>query len=109
MIRDILVKRYGSKFGLDYGWAASEPGNARSTFADIEKSVNLDHLRPFYKLANINVHAGSKGISFRMGTPPQEDTLLLAGPSLFGFADPGQNTACQMPPACLPPIVTVRN
>jgi hypothetical protein len=92
-LRDSLIKKYGKDFDQDYGWAGSALSGKRSTFADLEKSVSLDHLRPFYKLANINVHAGSKGGYFRLGSPPQNDNLLLAGSSLFGLADPGQNTA----------------
>jgi len=92
-VRDSLIEKYGKVFAQDYGWAASVLPKNGLTFAAIERSVSLDHLRPFYKLANINVHAGSKGISFRMGSPPRNGNLLLAGSSLFGLADAGQNAA----------------
>ena len=88
-----LLKQYGDSFGRDYGWAAGVVARNRPTFADIEKCVSLDHLRPFYKLANLNIHADSRGVVYRIGTPPQNGNLLLAGPSVFGLADPGQNTA----------------
>jgi hypothetical protein len=91
---DSLIERHGSHFGRTYGWAAGVLGTNRPDFAAIERSVNLDHLRPFCELANITAHAGSRGIAFRIGAPPAtDDLLLLAGPSLFGLADPGQNAA----------------
>ena len=93
MLRDSLVKKYGVDFNRDYGWAASVLPKTKLTFAGLEKSIRLDHLRPFYKMANINVHAGSKGGYFRIGSPPQSDNLLLVGSSLFGLDDPGQNAA----------------
>jgi hypothetical protein len=88
---DSLLKQYGGSFAGLYGWAAD--AIARPTFKKIEKCVSLDHLRPFYKLANLNVHADARGAIYRIGTPPWNDSLLLAGPSVFGLADPGQNTA----------------
>ena len=92
-LRDSLTKKHGDGFAQDYGWAASALPKGRATFAALEQAVALDHLRPFYKLANVNVHAGSKGLYYRIGTPPENDNLLLVGSSLFGLADPGQNTA----------------
>ncbi len=91
--RDEMVKRYGKSFKYDYGWASQALNKERPTFADLEKFVGLDHLRPFYKLANINVHSGSKGASFRLGLPPNNDNLLVAGPSIYGLGEPGQNIA----------------
>lgn len=91
-----LLHRYGKGFASDYGWASEVLGEGRPTFKDIEKNVELEHLRPFYKLANINVHAGSKGLSFRLGLPEGHDDVLVAGPSSYGLADPGQNTAISM-------------
>ena len=49
---DSLVARFGKAFGLDYGWAASALGKDRPTFVDIEEDVGLDHLRPYYVMAN---------------------------------------------------------
>lgn len=94
ILRDKLLEKYGMGFDKPYGWAVDEiDSRGRIGFADIERSVKLAHLRPFLKLANINVHAGSKGISFRLGSHPRNGSILIAGPSIFGFADPGQNTA----------------
>lgn len=66
--------------------------NSRPNFANIEEKVRESHMQPFVKLAHVNVHAGSKGISYRLGSPPNED-LLVAGASIFGIGEPAQNTA----------------
>lgn len=93
--KDQLIKRFGKPFGTDYGWAADVLNNPRPTFRDIEERVQLDHLRPFYKLACNNVHAGAKGIFERLGLFDHEE-LLLAGPSSIGLADPGHSTAISL-------------
>jgi hypothetical protein len=93
---DAAVTRFGSSFSGSYGWAAAALKRTRTTFADIEEHVNLDHLRPYYKMASQNVHADPKGALHRLGLGfPQEDALL-AGPSDAGLADPGQNTALSL-------------
>ena len=94
--RDKTIQRYGRPFDNDNGWAADVLRKDRPRFTDIERDVSLNHLRPFYKLANMNVHAGSKSISYRLGLPPQNNELLISGRSIFGIAEPGQNTAVSM-------------
>lgn len=91
--RDQACDIYGKSFSTDYGWASKELDNPNPGFAQIEEAVSLQHIRPFFKLANINVHAGSKSILFRLGSPPYGDEILVAGPSIYGLAEPGQNTA----------------
>jgi hypothetical protein len=88
-----VVSRFGESFKSDYGWASRTLNKKKPTFADLEKNVGLDQLRYFYKLANINVHSGSKGASFRLGLPPNDENILVAGPSIFGHGEPGQNVA----------------
>lgn len=95
--RSSLLQAYGDEFDGWYGWAADEiEKSQRVTFADIEHAVNLNHFRPFYRLANINIHAGSGGVRFRLGLPEDGPSALLAGSSLYGLADPGQNTAISL-------------
>jgi hypothetical protein len=90
--KEKLCKKYGKNFYYDYGWASSVLSNPKPNFTDIEKDVEQEYLRPYYKFSNINIHAGSKSILFQLGMPNNEN-LSLAGPSIFGHADPGQNTA----------------
>ncbi len=93
--KDALIKRFGAVFNEDYGWAAQALGRLRGVrFADIEKDVQLDHLRPYYKLASHGVHANSKGLFFDIGNigrgMPSYKSQMLAGASNAGLADPGQ-------------------
>jgi hypothetical protein len=91
-----LVARFGIAFRENYGWASERLGGLRSPkFADIERVVQVDYLRPFYRMASHNVHANPKGAFFKLGLLNETD-LLLAGPSTFGLADPGQATALSL-------------
>lgn len=90
-----LLQRFGKPFGNDYGWAADALAKENPSFADIERAVNVDHWRPYYRLASHNVHANPKGIFFKLGLI-EETGLLLAGASNYGLADPGQGTALSL-------------
>lgn len=91
--RNELLNRYGKNYKHDYGWASISASDKPPTFAELEKSVGLEHMRPFYKLANVNVHSGSKGASFRLGLPPNDSDILMTGSSIYGLGEPGQNLA----------------
>jgi hypothetical protein len=91
-----LISRFADAFAQDYGWAAPVIDSKRPTFRDIEVKAGLGHLRPFYKMACHNVHAGSKGLFFRLGLYPRSHDVLLAGPSNTGLADPGHGTAISL-------------
>lgn len=95
-ISDRLVTRFGPEFAIDYGWAAQALGNPKPTFADIERAVELQHLRPFYRMASHNIHANPKGVLFRLGLYPEGENMLLAGPSTAGLADPGHSAAISL-------------
>lgn len=90
--RAALVDRFGEDFTEPCGWAARLLGISSPNFADIERAVGVDHLRPFYRMASHTIHANPKGTFFKLGLVGEED-LLLTGPSNTGFADAGQNTA----------------
>ena len=95
--RDELIARFGDEFKYDYGWAASAIGIKHPTMSDLEQHVRLDHMRPYYRMASDNVHPNSHGTSFRLGLhSSQQDTVLLAGPSNLGLADPGHATAISL-------------
>jgi hypothetical protein len=93
--REHLCSRFGKEFRDDWGWAANALGKGNVSFADIEKAVSLEHLRPYFKLASYSNHAGGKGIVFDLGKglmPPGQH-VMLAGPSDAGMDEPGQSTA----------------
>lgn len=91
---EALVK-YGKNYASDYGWAATALKLARPTFRDIEASVELDHIRPYYKAASANIHANPAGVFKRLGLFPEED-IILAGPSGIGLSDPAQSTVISL-------------
>ena len=95
--RDKLIARFGRGFNDDYGWASSVIGSGRPTMSAIEQHVQLDHMRPYYRMASDNVHANSHGAYFRLGLhSSQQEDVLLAGPSNLGLADPGHSTAISL-------------
>jgi hypothetical protein len=97
-LRNDLCNRFGNAYGGDWGWAATALNSHRVTFADIEMALNIDHMRPYFKLACYSNHAGSKGLRYDLGkslVPPDQD-VLLSGPSDAGLFDPGYLTAVSL-------------
>ncbi len=93
--KDALLRRFGEAFYEQYGWAAYGLLRTKGIqFKHIEEKVNLDHLRPYYKMASHGVHANIKGLLFDIGDMykkrPSYKNMLLAGASNAGLADPGQ-------------------
>lgn len=62
--RKAHVRRHGSRFAGEYGWAAPwwRGKKTRVSFAMIERRVRLDRARPYYKYASLIVHAGPLGV-----------------------------------------------
>jgi Family of unknown function (DUF5677) len=91
----MVKKEFGSSFVKDYGWAAAELGKDNPSFADIEKAVGLEKLRPYYRWASDNVHANVRATHFKLGLP-RPAGMLLAGSSDGGLADPGNGAAMSL-------------
>ena len=89
-----LIEEHGRPFSTSYGWAAEVLDNPQPTLADLEAAVELDHLRPYYKLASHNVHANPKGVFFKLGLLKEE--VLLVGGSDAGMDDPAQTCAISL-------------
>jgi len=104
-MRDSLCTRYGQEFEGDYGWAAEALSRRRPRFSDIEKASGLGHLRPYYRMASHNVHAGAKGIMFHLGVADGAD-VVLAGPSNWGLASPADGVARSVLQATIALLVT---
>ena len=100
--RDNLIKKYGKNYIRNYGWAANVflPKKKKLSFKEIEKSVGLDHLRPYYLLACNNIHSGAKGNFYNLGLIENDGSVLLCGLSNYGLADAGQNTAISLQQIC---------
>ena len=91
-----LLARFGKSFGSEYGWAASALGSKKTTLANIEADVELDHYRPDYQMASNNVHGNSHAAFFKLGLGEIDSTVLLAGPSKLGLAEAGEAVALSL-------------
>jgi hypothetical protein len=90
-----LKRKYGENFKnfkRDYGWIPAAI-LADCNFKALTKKVGIDHYLPFYNFSLNASHGGSRGF-YRMGlTTRRQNKVLLAGPSVYGLADPIQDTA----------------
>ncbi len=91
-MRKELAIKYGDDFLKSHGWLSGVLPKGKCNFAGVEETIDFSHFRSFYKMANNSVHAGSKAIIFKLGLFRQ-GKVMLAGPSNYGLADPGQITA----------------
>lgn len=91
-----LVDRFGRSYTKNYGWAAHALEKSDPKFSDIEQAVDLEHWRPHYKFASHNIHANPKGVLAKLGLYPENQELLLAGPSDTGFTDPAHSTTISL-------------
>jgi hypothetical protein len=91
---DGAIERFGKPFSSSYGWAVGYLGtdNPNPKFSHLVEAAGRVMMRPYYKMASYNVHAGSKGILFRLGTI-DDPGVLIAGATNAGLEEPGQNTA----------------
>lgn len=70
MQKTALVKKFGTTFFSDYGWASVELGRSRTTFRDLESHVGLETLRRGYQQANSTVHGGALATLTRVSLGP---------------------------------------
>lgn len=97
IVYDVLIKKYGESYAGHYGWAAYLfPTHNRVGFGAIEKDVGLEHMRPYYKWASQNIHAGSKGLRNRLALTDCNEDILVVGQSNSGMTDPAHATAISL-------------
>jgi hypothetical protein len=85
-----VVRKYGPEFKKEYGWAATYVGNPDPKFDKLETAAGRATMRQEYKLASYNIHAGSRGLFFKIGM--LDGSGLMAGASNAGFDEPGLAT-----------------
>lgn len=88
-------KKYGKEFTGTYGWASAFTSNKEPNFTDLEIAALQPEMRSFYRMASHPVHAGPKGITFRLGVL-DDQSMILAGASNAGLADPAERTAVSL-------------
>lgn len=91
---DVLAK-YGQDFKEEYGWASHHLGQKRVKLAHLEEAAGQKMMRAHYRMASHNVHAGPKGIYFKLGEIPGAQAML-AGASNAGLFEPAQNTSLSL-------------
>lgn len=89
---NLLREKYGADYVKPYGWAAEYLARDKRNFSGMEETIPFNQMKSHYKLANNYVHGGAKAFLFKMGMI-DSDKVMLAGPTNYGMADPGQNTA----------------
>jgi len=93
---DKIIEKYGDKFKGNYGWAAPFVNNKYTNFSDIERDVELNHMRPYYKFASQNIHGNVKGLWDKLGLGKKKPQILLAGQSDAGMGIPTHSTAISL-------------
>jgi hypothetical protein len=89
---DAILAKYGASFGGLYGWAAHHLKLKKPTFKNLQEAAGRAGENPFYKLASVNVHAGTRAIFDRLAGLDRP-LPLIAGRSNAGLETPGGNTA----------------
>ena len=89
---------FGPGIAKRNGWAEKALGKSAPSFEDIEAAVKMRHLRPLYKMASQQVHAGPRGMLFRLGmfNDAPAGGAFLVGPTNCGFADAAQNSGLSL-------------
>ncbi len=90
---DAVKQKYGDDFTKQYGWIPLELSVIRN-FHALEKHVNLDKFRPYYKKASHLIHAGPNSF-FRLGQHENQE-YLFPDPSPYGIADSLGNCAISL-------------
>lgn len=97
-----MIHLFGKGFKDDYGWASdilrkknlSLSPEFKANFREIERATNLEYMHPYYQMANLNVHAGSKSLTFRLGRPIESKAQSIHfGACDNGFTDPANGTS----------------
>lgn len=89
---DRMVTKYGKQFKDDYGWAKYISGGTINNFRDLELSAGIDHLRPYYRLSSLGVHAEWRSLT----TGEEFEALSNDGIALVGAADYGFEDAMSL-------------
>ena len=88
-----LAAEFDKTFLQDYGWAAPLFSNKTKKFNELQKYVDLDQWRGYYRMASHGTHANSKGITWNIQSPVTANSdVVWAGPSNAGLLDPAQCT-----------------
>lgn len=92
--RVAIVKKYGSSFQNENGWACAALGltkeSSRVSFARLEKEVDLDQFRFYVHIASNHVHVNMKGLANDLHAdlhPTMHGFSAAAGTTLWELAE----------------------
>jgi len=85
---DQLLSKYGEHYKNPFGWASEVLEHKNPQFTDIEKYSRLSHMRPQYKQASYNIHAGPNGFVSALGSLQLDENIMLRAPSHQGIEGP---------------------
>lgn len=91
-----LKDKFGWEIKKEYDWASPALSKEHPTFADVERSVSLDHWRPRYRWASQHTHAGYRSPLSTLGAAEALESMHVVGQSNSGFVDPLQMTALSL-------------
>lgn len=91
-----VVNDLGDLFKQDYGWAESITAPQKPTLYNLERLIDKNYRRYYYRMACDSVHVNALGDYKRSMHLDPETTLLIDGPRLSGLADPGKLTATSL-------------
>ena len=87
--RDEMIQQYGAEFKTDYGWSVPALKKKRPRMSDLEKSVNMDNIRPLFSFASRQIHSGPDSIPWHLDPARGDDMRHVYGPDTDGSAIPG--------------------
>lgn len=83
-----VIDGHEKGFGKEWGWARPSVAGADPHFAALARQAGFAHMRPWYMLATRGSHSGVTG-ALHVRYLHGRGTVMLAGPSNAGLADPG--------------------
>lgn len=94
---DYMINKYGKIYNNgEYGWANNFLKKTRTTFKDIEDSINMGKFRGYYKSSSAYIYGNFKASEESIGIIPNTEKVLLIGPSNYGLSIPIQNVVISL-------------
>lgn len=94
---DYMISKYGKIYtNGEYGWANKFLEKSRTTFRNIEDSIDMSNFRGYYKSSSSYIHGNFKASEESIAIIPNMDKVLLLGPSNYGLSIPLQNVVISL-------------
>ncbi len=96
--RKKLIKKYGDEFGGDYGWAMDILPKDKRSFANLEKLVDMDYMRPIFAWSSNIIHSNIGGLTAHVNNMNAKVNpfLKFVTPTHYMLGDPAQFTTSSL-------------